>query len=466
MNRLAHWMMRLYPSRWRARYGDELHELLSDTGADARVVTDLFRGGMRMQLKTWPFLKLAIALGIAGMLLGAGLGILLPSEYTSRATLQITPAVISENAMETSMANSLNEHIQWMETHVLSRGTLSGIINDPQLHLYPAELSDKPLEDVVEEMKDNIHVDFVALPGGLGKRATAFNIEFTHSDPIKAQQTVRALIGSFMEENQKSQRTQPPNSSSWIVVGAPANLPASPFYPRKSTVLLAGFILGVLVASIWRLIQRTGFVARRFAPIALAFGIAGLGAVIVINYLDIFPYQYRSTAILHIHGGATSEISALKDRIVSRTTLSTVIQDPHLRLYKAQVETLPLEDVVQSMKTHLHIDQSGDLDGALIRVSFDYRDRFKAQQVLTTIVNRVVEESYRPDLLAESRAVPIPEVMDVLDTASLPVNPTSPKRYLMTFGGGIYGVIIAAIIALIRRRWRPEPSFPVGAVPE
>ena len=91
MSKLASWMIRLYPKRWRARYGDELGALLADTGADARIVADLCRGGMRMQLKTWPFLKLAFALGLLGLLLGAGIGQLLPSEYSSVATLQIQP---------------------------------------------------------------------------------------------------------------------------------------------------------------------------------------------------------------------------------------------------------------------------------------------------------------------------------------------------------------------------------------
>ena len=46
MNRLAGWMMRLYPARWRARYGEEMNALLADTGADARVVADLATGGL------------------------------------------------------------------------------------------------------------------------------------------------------------------------------------------------------------------------------------------------------------------------------------------------------------------------------------------------------------------------------------------------------------------------------------
>ena len=64
-----------------------------------------------MQLKTWPFLKLAFALGLLGLLLGAGFARLLPSEYVSKATLQIIPATIDESMIQSTVTNSLNERI-------------------------------------------------------------------------------------------------------------------------------------------------------------------------------------------------------------------------------------------------------------------------------------------------------------------------------------------------------------------
>ena len=92
MNRLAHWMMRLYPSRWRKRYGDELDALLAETGADRRIVANLAAGGIRMQCSTWSFPKLAIVLGIAGVLLG-GLGsfLIAPTYISGSDSARIDP---------------------------------------------------------------------------------------------------------------------------------------------------------------------------------------------------------------------------------------------------------------------------------------------------------------------------------------------------------------------------------------
>jgi hypothetical protein len=90
MNRVAKWMMRLYPARWRRRYGDELDALLCETGADARVVADLLKGGVRMQFSTWSFAKLAVMLGISGLLFGAVASFLIAPIYESKATLEVT----------------------------------------------------------------------------------------------------------------------------------------------------------------------------------------------------------------------------------------------------------------------------------------------------------------------------------------------------------------------------------------
>lgn len=142
-----------------------------------------------------------------GLVISICVAFVLPNEYQSRATMQIQPAHISENMVQSTLANSLNERIQQMETTILSRTELSSIINDPRLLLYKEEQKTRPLEDVIEEMRRNIHIDFVALPGALGKHASAFDIRFNYKDRFKAQQTVTALISKFEEQNQNTQKT-------------------------------------------------------------------------------------------------------------------------------------------------------------------------------------------------------------------------------------------------------------------
>src|SRR5271170_1106159 len=81
-----------------------------------------------------------------GMVVSICVAFVLPNEYKSQATLEIRPAQISENILQTTTNSSLNERIQQMQTEIESHSSLSAIINDPRLMLYKQELITKPLE--------------------------------------------------------------------------------------------------------------------------------------------------------------------------------------------------------------------------------------------------------------------------------------------------------------------------------
>jgi capsular polysaccharide biosynthesis protein len=129
------------------------------------------------------------------------------NKYQSTAIMQITPAQISDTMVQSTIANSLTERIEQMQTSILSHNGLSQIINDPRLHLYKDEIKNAPLDDVIEQMKSNIHIEFINRPGALDRHATAFTISFTYPDRFLAQQTVSALMNKFDEQNQSTQKT-------------------------------------------------------------------------------------------------------------------------------------------------------------------------------------------------------------------------------------------------------------------
>jgi len=243
MNRLAKWMMQLYPAAWRARYGDELDALLADSGADAKTVADLLTGGIRMRFSGGSFLKLAVTLGLAGMLLGLGGSYLLKPLYVSKATLQMTPV---SPITGQDVTTQLFEMVQGQQERVLSRTKLVTIITYPRLDLYSKERKNTPLEDVIDEMRANIRVDYVALPG---RHAAAFNIRFSYPDKVKAQQTVNALMSAFMEQNQQMQVDDGNRSFGEVLEEVDgASLPVTPASPNRVKFALFGCLLGFVLA--------------------------------------------------------------------------------------------------------------------------------------------------------------------------------------------------------------------------
>ena len=145
-----------------------------------------------------------------GIIVSIVTAFLLPNRYISTAEMQITPAQISEALVRSTTNSQLTERIMSMENEILSRTSLSAIIQDPRLNLYATDRVKKPLEDVIEQMRArDVHIEIINLPGSLMERkASAFKVSFEYPDRFKAQQTVQALITKFEDANQSTQRNQ------------------------------------------------------------------------------------------------------------------------------------------------------------------------------------------------------------------------------------------------------------------
>jgi uncharacterized protein involved in exopolysaccharide biosynthesis len=144
-----------------------------------------------------------------GVVTSVVVAFVLPNTYISQAEMQITPSQISSSIVQTTLSQLLTDRIQQMENEILSRTSLSNIIQDPRLDLYKTERANQPLEDVIETMRTrDIRIQIVSLPSGAGMKASAFTIAFSYKDPHKAHDTVQALITRFQDANLTTQRTQ------------------------------------------------------------------------------------------------------------------------------------------------------------------------------------------------------------------------------------------------------------------
>ncbi len=147
----------------------------------------------------------------AGAVIGTVVAFTMQNVYVSKAVMRITPSQISENIVASTVNQRLTERIQQMQQVILSRTSLSTIIQDPRLDLYKNERAKEPIEDVIETMKNrDIAIRILELPGSILEKTTAsaFSIEFSYPEPHKAQQVVQTLITKFQEVNLTTQRDQ------------------------------------------------------------------------------------------------------------------------------------------------------------------------------------------------------------------------------------------------------------------
>jgi uncharacterized protein involved in exopolysaccharide biosynthesis len=154
---------------------------------------------------------------LVGIVVSTVVAFALPNVYVSQAEIEITPATISESIVKTTVNQQLTERIMQMQQEILSRTSLSTIIQDPHLNLYKTELASTPLEDVIEKMRvSDIKIKIDSLAGDGNRRASAFSISFFYPDRVKARDTVQALITRFTELNLTTQRTMQTGTNSYV----------------------------------------------------------------------------------------------------------------------------------------------------------------------------------------------------------------------------------------------------------
>jgi uncharacterized protein involved in exopolysaccharide biosynthesis len=143
----------------------------------------------------------------AGLVISIVVAYSLQNVYEAKATMQIQPSQISENLVQTTINQHLEERIQQMQSSVTSRQSLSQLIQSPNLNLYAAERAKEPLEDVEDDMRKDINI--AINPDSITKRGVSvFSITFKYPKRREAHDTVQALVTQFINESTVSQRSQ------------------------------------------------------------------------------------------------------------------------------------------------------------------------------------------------------------------------------------------------------------------
>lgn len=226
MSRIAKWLIRLYPSAWRGRYGKELEALVEDSDAGWRDVSDVLKGAASIQSVRWPVILGSCA--ALGALVGFATSFLLPQLYVSSAFIAIrTPAGVAP-------AEALRATVQ----SAMTTQALMEIIHAQDL--YSKDLRTKPAEDAVDTMRRYIRI--AALP------PANFEVAFAHEDRRKAQASTQLLVDRIMRAHVLTAFT--------LEVTKPAGLPDRSLNPYIFKGSVAGLLVGLLLGSILARVRR------------------------------------------------------------------------------------------------------------------------------------------------------------------------------------------------------------------
>ena len=170
-------------------------------------------------------LKLTALFCATGAFTGFGGSFLVAPLYTSTATA----------SYEDGSGQPPGGRLTTLTARVLSRDSLNAIIR--QQNLYVDQLTSERAENVVESMRQDLRVR----PYGPENRE--FDISFTYTDPLVAQETVQAVLGRFAEE-----RSRMDQEAGRLRVIDAASRPEDEVSPRRSLYAGVGLAVGLALA--------------------------------------------------------------------------------------------------------------------------------------------------------------------------------------------------------------------------
>ena len=201
MRRLGRWMIRLYPKVWRQRYGEEFSALLEDAPAGWRTAIDLGKGALAMQFAMPNFGRLVAAMAMIGAAAGFAGSYAMTPRYRSDTLL-----MLSQSGTRPPMVADLMLTLLDYRDELLSRISLSRVMQDPALDLYRDRLAREPVEDVIEAMRRVLKVSLPTQWTTGNTTGLNFRLTFDYSDPEKAQKTLQSLITRLHQLNDAAQQ--------------------------------------------------------------------------------------------------------------------------------------------------------------------------------------------------------------------------------------------------------------------
>jgi polysaccharide chain length determinant protein (PEP-CTERM system associated) len=128
--------------------------------------------------------------------------------YQSDMLIAIDPQRVPDSFVRSTVTLETDRRLDALTVQVLSRTVLQELIES--FDLYREERRQKPIEDVIATMRDNIKVD-VEIPRprwGQQPQPTAFHIRFTYADPAIATRVTERIGNRYVEQNIKERGAQ------------------------------------------------------------------------------------------------------------------------------------------------------------------------------------------------------------------------------------------------------------------
>jgi len=427
MMRLTKALLRLYPRDWRQRYEAELETLIDDTDLHSRFLPDLFIEALKMRLTTvnWRY---AGAFALAGLAIATVIASRQPTHYLAEATIYTQPSPGS-----TTDAVRLEQN--GIIGKVLSRDSLSELIQSPDLNLYREDVNVKPIVSILDEMKaDDLHIV---------NNHGIIRISYRGLDPTEARKTATRVVTRIMDESYRHAVNlhslgDISQTATFRSSADPLTMPLTVLPPNRVLIALLGVLAGLAAAFAFTIVLR--------APrISLVIGLTCVFLLATCELFSVLPYE--SSGVVIFDSSAT-----LKQLTGDREALRLRIRNAAQWLPRATREGRHFE-------TQSIILEPNPLSTNHLTIRVRNRNRFDAQIAVQVLINGFIESAYAfrsgNNNNTWHRRGPW---IEVLDTPNLPVVPVGWSWFARLLYASLI-LTTAAALTLAFNRFRPRPQL-------
>jgi succinoglycan biosynthesis transport protein ExoP len=137
---------------------------------------------------------------------------MLPSIYRSSTLILVEQPTVPDKYVPPNVAGEFQDRLQSISQQILSRTRLLHIIETQ--NLFPELRGRKTSDDLVDMMRKNVEIELVKNPGST--ELNAFNIHYSATNPVVAQQVTNELTNLFITENLDVRQQQSQNTTKFL----------------------------------------------------------------------------------------------------------------------------------------------------------------------------------------------------------------------------------------------------------
>jgi succinoglycan biosynthesis transport protein ExoP len=437
---------------------------------------------------------LITACGVAMATISGSL--LLRNHYTSEATILAVQQQVPERYVTPNSTYSVRQALESLTEAVLSRSRLLLLINE--FGLYPKERGHLGPEGLVEAMRKNIQIDPIQ-KDFTQQDINAFKISFTATDPKVAQEVASRLTSLFIGENLKLQEQQDTGTTSFLkdqLASAQADLAKQnqnlrnfrmqylgelPEQQQGNLAILSGLhmqlqntmgelsraqeqrvYLSSLIGQYKNLSARGVSVLDTSAPSPLAKALDDLEtlksrrAALLAQYTPQYPgvreieqdIVQQQNLIARLRSGNRSGRHPAEPSIPtsqgaqsnSLAQLNSQLEANRLEIQNLAKGEKNLQVQVAQYQQRLNLTPVREQQLAEIMRKYDL-----SKQNYADLLGKVTQSELATSLEQRQQG----QQFRVIDPASFPEKPSSPKRSLIAIGGIVAGLFLGAALAFL-----------------